>query len=105
MCRPKKNSQTRNLKLEFDDSYFQDQSSSNDLLSLLERTVDLHSVQLYTKSRDVSDHIALYVAFKAVKYCKDCCYNYIESFASAPAHGNSYVKLLSRDGLKHPSKQ
>ena len=37
------------------------------------------------------DHIAGYVAFKAVKYCKDCCYNYLESYASAPAHGDSYV--------------
>ena len=76
-----------------------------DLLPLLERTVDLHSVQLYTKSRNVSDHIAGYVALKAVKYCKDCCYNCLESFASASAHGDSYVNLLSRYGLKHPSKQ
>ena len=108
MCRPKKNSQTQNLKLGFDDTFKTNYSSSqeaNDLLPLLERTVDLHSVQLYTKSRDVSDHIAGYVAFKAVKYCKDCCYNCLESFPSAHAHGHSYVNLLSRDGFKHPSKQ
>ena len=96
-----KNSQTQNLKLEFDDSYFETNNSSsqevNDLLPLLEQTVDLHSVQLYTKSRYVSDHIAGYVAFKAVKYCKDCCYICLESFASAPSHGDSYVKAtLSR---------
>ena len=101
-----KNSQTQNLKLEFDDTFKTNNSSSqeaNDLLPLLERTFDLHSVQLCTKSQDVSDHIAGYVAFKAVKYCKDCCYNCLESFASAHAHGDSYVNLLSRDGLKHPS--
>ena len=85
-CRPKKNPQTQNLKLEFDDTVdtFKTNNSSsqepNDLLSLLERTVDLHSVQLYTKSRDVSDHIAGYVAFKAVKYCKDCCSDCLESY-------------------------
>ena len=81
-----KNSQTQNLKLEFDDTFKTNNSSSqeaNDLLPLLERTFDLHSVQLCTKSQDVSDHIAGYVAFKAVKYCKDCCYNCLESFASA----------------------
>ena len=103
-----KNPQTQNLKFEFEDTFNTNYSSSheaNDLLPLLERTVDLHSVQLYTKSRDVSDHIDGYVAFKAVKYCKDCCYNCLESFASAPAQSDSYVNLLSRDGLKHPSKQ
>ena len=103
-----KNPQTKNLKLEFDDTFKTNYTSSqeaNDLLPLLERTVDPHSVQLYTKSRDASDHIAGYVAFKAVKYCKDCCYNSLESFDSAPAHSDSYVNLLSRDGLKHPSKQ
>ena len=101
MCRAKK-TLTQNLKLEFDDTFKTNNSSSqeaNDLLPLLERTVDLHSVQLYTKSRDVSDHIDGYVAFKAVNYCKDCCYNCLESFAFAPAHGDSYVNLLSRDGL------
>ena len=68
---------------------------ANDLLPLLEQTVDLHSVQLYTKSRDASDHVAGYVASKAAKYCKDCCYNCLESYASAHALGDSYVNLLS----------
>ena len=108
VCVVRKYPQTQNLKLEFDDTFKTNNSSSqeaNDLLPLLERTVDLHFLQLYTKSRDVPDHIAGYVAFKAVKYCKDCCHNCLESFASAPAHGDSYVNLLSRDGLKHPSNQ
>ena len=50
-----KNPLTQNLKLEFDDTFKTNNSSSqeaNDLLPLLERTADLHSVQLYTKSRD-----------------------------------------------------
>ena len=108
VCVVRKNPQAQNLKLEFDDTFKTNNSFSqkaNDLLPLLERTVDLHSVRLYTKSRDVSDHIAGYVAFKAAKYCKDCCYNCLESFASGPTHGHSYVKLLSRDGLKHPSNK
>ena len=53
--------------LEFDDTFKTNNSSSqeeNDLLSLLERTVDLHFVQLCTKSRDVSDHITGYAAFE-----------------------------------------
>ena len=108
MYRPKKNHQAQNLKLEFNDTFKTNNSSSqkaNDLLYRLEQTVDLHSVQLHTKSRDASDHIAGYVASKAAKYCKDCCSSCLESFASAHAHGDSYVNLLSRDGLKHPSKQ
>ena len=36
---------------------------------------------------------------------KNCCYNCLESYDSAYDHGDSYVNLLSRDGLKHPSKQ
>ena len=99
-----KNPQTQNLKLEFDDTFKTNNSSTqeaNDLLPLLERTVDLHSAKFYTKSRDVSDHIAGYFAFKAVKYRKDRCSKCLESFASA--HGDSYVNLLSRDGLEHPS--
>ena len=94
VCVVRKNSLTQNLKLEFNDTFKTNNSSSqeaNDLLYLLEQTVDLHSVQLYTKSRDVSDHIAGYVAIKAVKFCKDCCSNCLESFASAPAHGDSYI--------------
>ena len=66
VCVVRKNSQTQNLKLEFDDTFKTNNSSSqeaNDLLPLLERTVDLHSVQLYTKSQDVSGHTAGYVAF------------------------------------------
>ena len=103
VCVVQKNLQTQNLKLEFDDFFKTKNNSSqeaNDRLSWLERTVDLHSVQLYTKSRDVPDHIAGYVAFKTAKYCKDCCYNCLESFASA--HGDSYVNLLSRDGPLTP---
>ena len=49
MCRPKKNPQTQNLKLEFNDTSKTNNSSSqeaNDLLYRLEQTVDLHSVQL-----------------------------------------------------------
>ena len=108
MYRPKKNPQAQYLKLEFNDTFKTNNSSSqeaNDLLFRLEQTVDLHSVQLYTKSRDASDHIAGYVAFKAAKYCKDCCSDCLESYYSAHAHGDSYVNILSRDGLKHPSKQ
>ena len=62
----KKNPQAQNLKLEFNDTFKTNNSSSqeaNELLFLLEQTVDLHSVQLYIKSRDASDHIAGYVAF------------------------------------------
>ena len=58
MCRPKKNPQAQNLELEFNDTFKTNNSSSqeaNDLLSQLEQTVHLHSVQLYTKSRDASD--------------------------------------------------
>ena len=58
MCRPKKNPQAQNLKLEFNDTFKTNNSSpqeANDLLYRLEQTVDLHSVQLYTKSRDASD--------------------------------------------------
>ena len=104
MSSEKKNPQ--NLKLEFNDNFKTNNSSSqeaNDLLYRLEQTVYLRSVQLYTKSRDASDHIAGYVAFKTAKYCKDCCYNCLESYASV--HGDSYVNLLSWDGLKHLSKQ
>ena len=105
VCVVRKNPQTQNRKLEFDDTFKTNNSSSqeaNDLLPLMKRIVGLHSVHCI-KSRDVSDHIARYVSFKAVKYCKDCCYNCLESFASATAHSDSYVNLLSRDGLKHPS--
>ena len=63
-------------KLEFDDTFKTNNSFSqkaNYLLYRLEQTVDLHSVQLYTKSRDASDHIAGYVAYKVAKYYKYCC--------------------------------
>ena len=73
VCVARKNPQTKNLKLEFDDAIKTSNSSSqeaNYFLPLLERTVDLHSVQLHTKSRDVSDHIAGYVAFKASNIAK-----------------------------------
>ena len=101
----KKNPQAQNLKLEFNDNFKINNSSSqeaNDLLPLLEQTVDLHSVQLYTKFRDASDHIAGYVAFKACQILQTAA---PWSYASAHTHGDSYVNLLSRDGLKHPSKQ
>ena len=62
MYRPKKkNHQAQNLKLEFNDTFKTNNSSlqeANDLLYRQEQTIDLHSVQLYTKSRDASDHIA-----------------------------------------------
>ena len=93
-----KNPQAQNLKLEFNDTLKTNNSSSqeaNDLLYRLEQTVDLHSVQLYTKSRDASDHIAGYVAFKAAKYYKDYCFNCLGSYAPAHAHGDSYVNPLT----------
>ena len=52
--------------------------------------------------RDASDHIAGYAAFKACQILQTAA---PWSYASAHTHGDSYVNLLSRDGLKHPSKQ
>ena len=91
---------------EFDDTFKTNNSSSkeaNDLLSLLERTIDLRFVQLspnlemyHTTSLDM-------LLSRQPNIAKNAAPTVLESSASAPAHGDSYVNLLSRGGLKHPS--
>ena len=76
-----------------------------ELISCLRSTLgdDGNAVSLEENSKEVSDTIAGYIAHKAPKYCKECCYDQLIC-KDAIGESNSYIKILSRGGLKIPSE-
>jgi len=59
-------------------------------------------VSLEDNSKEVADNIAGYIAYRAQKYSKGCCYDQL--IDEDTSNGNNYHKVLSRGGLKVPTK-
>ena len=87
------------VKLEEDHS-----SDLQDLLCSLHQAIkDRDSIMLAEKSIEISDNIAVYIAYKAMQYCNGCCQEYLFDQGNSPHHDN-YLSKLSRGGLLVPSE-
>ena len=62
---------------------------------------DANSIRLSDDLKEVSNHIAGYIAHKLVDFCEGCCKNLLTSDDSSA--GGKYLQLISRGGLKVPS--
>ena len=66
--------------------------------------IDKSTIKLDESSRDVSNHVAGYIAFKARKLFKKCCGDTFISTNGKNDRGSSYTSLLSRGGLVTPNE-
>lgn len=84
---------------------FEDKNNyENGITELLHtaEAIDVNALQLTDSSREISDYIAGYIAYKSKKFNDGCCDDYLISKEN-PANG-SYLNAISRGGLKIPSK-
>ena len=90
---------------EIDNSLKEKLDGSEDVNTLLQQVKEVmkdeNSIKLNESSRDISNHIAGYIAHKAAKSYNNCCG---EAFTSSSEEDGScsYTSLLSRGGLVNP---
>ena len=90
-----------------DESLTTNNDNSEGAASLLKafecKNKDENSLQLEDSSRDVSNHIAGYISFKARIAFSNCCgYNLLTTDDDQKIFSSSYTALLSRGGLLSP---
>jgi len=73
------------------------------LRSSVQLLVNDKAIRLNDDSIQVSNYIAGYIAHKAKPYCEGCCDERLRDHDGAESCGD-YLKVLSRGGLKNPSK-
>ena len=63
---------------------------------------DIDALALFQESREVSDHIPAYIAYKSKKFCAECCDSELIS-KDTPYSEGEYVSVLSRSDLLIPA--
>ena len=60
-----------------------------------------NAVPLQENTREASDNISGYIAHKAQKYCKGCCYDQLFC-GDTTTQTSSYITIISRGGTQDP---
>lgn len=90
---------TPEVKYTFDETHHLE-----DLHSQANSLLNIENFHLSDASKEVSDHIAGYIANKAKKICVNCCYDELLDTEEDSATC-AYIRTLSRGGLKIPSEK